>query len=1109
MGKMRFPLVAILFFASAGTLSAQGGFMITTTSLPAATVGVPYSAQLQESGALSTVFWSCVGTGNGCPGMAPGLSLDPNSGAISGTPTAAGSFSFTAQAEFNNSATQTATKGLTINVSTPCSAAISPASLPDGDLDIRYPTVSISAGGCPGVFTFTAQSSSFNQPPLPSGMSLSPTGTLSGTPGKLGTFAFDITANGPNQSTASSHFTITIHPLPSFSTTSPLPNGTVGALYSQQIKATDGTPGASGYIFSMNNNPPGIAISRSGLLSGTPTQGGTFQFNMGVTDSVGGQGQAPFQVSFLTGTPQVQVSPLSLTLNADLQGGSPGTQAISVVAANGVKPPVNFSVLVDNGPSTTAASLQSRAAAPSWISVSPTSAVAPAGLVIHVDQGTMPAGAYPARIRILDGNNFPTDIAVTLNVNNTPQQLNVATPLLRFGASMSAPGTLVEDLLVTNTGAGTVPFTTSVVGGSSWITGITPSSGQTVRDAPVFLHVQVSTNGLPVGSYHDIIRVASSAGNVDIPTSLFVASSGPVLAVNTTGTLFLARKNGGSSAQHDIEILNIGDSSSTVNWTATLVSGSDWLNLVSSSGTATPASPGTLTLALLPNATQLALGPHYALVKIVDPNSLDSPQFVSAVLDLEPESAAPAPDVAPAGLYFATPAGGAAPPAQKVLINTSSNSPVPFQAATTTTDQGTWLHATPATGNTSGPNPGALSISVDPTALAAGIYTGNVNVSISQLLESVNVTFVVLPASASNAFSRLRPEAAGCIAGKLAITETGLANNFAVPAGWPATLIAQLNNDCGSLVTDGSLVASFSNGDAPLALVGDSLGNYSATWQPGAVNSEMVVTLNATAGTLRPATATLHGGIAQNQTPPPTLASGGTLNNLNPVAGESLSPGVIAQVYGSGLAASPVSTGVLPLPTIFDNTFALVGATQAPLYFLSSGQLNVQIPNELVASQQVPILLSVNNALTLPLTLDIVPTAPGVLSLFDGPKPPSTQNGAHIIAQHSDFTLVNSKNPAKPKEFLVMYLVGLGATDPAVPSGAPAPSATLAKVTHQPTVTVGSLPAKVLFAGLTPGFVGLYQINFQVPAGVASGDIEVDVTQNGVAANPTKLPVHP
>lgn len=226
------------------------------------------------------------------------------------------------------------------------------------------------------------------------------------------------------------------------------------------------------------------------------------------------------------------------------------------------------------------------------------------------------------------------------------------------------------------------------------------------------------------------------------------------------------------------------------------------------------------------------------------------------------------------------------------------------------------------------------------------------------------------------------------------------------------------------------------------------------------------------------------------------------------MVGAPLAPGTIAQVYGSGLSASTVSTGKLPLPTLFDGTFALVGPVQAPLYFLSNGQINLEVPNEATATQQLPIVLSVNNALTLPLMLNIIPAAPGVLSALDGPTPPSVQNGAHIIAQHSaNYSLVTASSPAAPGEVLIMYLVGLGATNPSVASGAATPPSPLHYATITPVVTVGSEPSTVSFAGLSPYFVGLYQVNFQVPTGASSGELVVTVSQNGVAANPTLLPV--
>jgi uncharacterized protein (TIGR03437 family) len=140
-------------------------------------------------------------------------------------------------------------------------------------------------------------------------------------------------------------------------------------------------------------------------------------------------------------------------------------------------------------------------------------------------------------------------------------------------------------------------------------------------------------------------------------------------------------------------------------------------------------------------------------------------------------------------------------------------------------------------------------------------------------------------------------------------------------------------------------------------------------------------------------------------------------------------------------------------------------------------------------------------------TLDIVPSAPGVLSRLDGPTPPSVQNNAHIIAQHLDGSTVTTASPGKPSEYLVMYLVGLGATNPPVPSGMPTPASPFSNVTVPPVVTVDSLPSSVYFAGLTPGFVGLYQIDFQVPNGVHTGDVLVTVSQNRVFANPTLLAV--
>jgi uncharacterized protein (TIGR03437 family) len=170
----------------------------------------------------------------------------------------------------------------------------------------------------------------------------------------------------------------------------------------------------------------------------------------------------------------------------------------------------------------------------------------------------------------------------------------------------------------------------------------------------------------------------------------------------------------------------------------------------------------------------------------------------------------------------------------------------------------------------------------------------------------------------------------------------------------------------------------------------------------------------------------------------------------------------------------------------------------APLYYVSPGHVNMQIPNELTPNRTYPTVLVFGNQYSLPQNVDLIPIAPAIYTFSDGTT---------LVAQHPDATasLVTSSNPAKPGETLTIYAVGMGTTTPPVPSGTPAPSNPLASVPPQVVVTVDGQPAQVSFAGLTPGLAGLYQINFAVPLTAKAGTLNVVITQNGIPANATKL----
>jgi uncharacterized protein (TIGR03437 family) len=312
-----------------------------------------------------------------------------------------------------------------------------------------------------------------------------------------------------------------------------------------------------------------------------------------------------------------------------------------------------------------------------------------------------------------------------------------------------------------------------------------------------------------------------------------------------------------------------------------------------------------------------------------------------------------------------------------------------------------------------------------------------------------------------------------------------------------------VNDNCATPVTDASVTASFDNGDAPVTLSGDGTGFYSASWVPGRVASSVTVTFSATdatvpppsAGSSAPVSSVLRiGSVAANSIPPPVQARGGTVNNLNVVLGGALAPGTIASVYGSGLASVSSGTGNAPLPVSFSGTQVLVAGNAAPLYFVSSGQLNIQIPLELATNQKYPVLAFFNNVPAIPDTITIAPATPGLLA-----------SGGAVFAQRADASFVSSAAPAKPGEALVLYLVGMGVTTPPVATGQVPPTNPLASASLIPTMTLDGETVVPFFYGLTPGFVGLYQINFIVPTDAKTGTLNLTITQGNLSANAATL----
>jgi len=482
---------------------------------------------------------------------------------------------------------------------------------------------------------------------------------------------------------------------------------------------------------------------------------------------------------------------------------------------------------------------------------------------------------------------------------------------------------------------------------------------------------------------------------------------------------------------------------------------------------------------------------------------VNSPLDFQIVLNISPASTPVVPDPQPAGLIFLSSKAGPQAP-QSIQVFASSTTPLPYQASASMSDGSGWLSISPAIGSAAAATPGQVNVLVDSTGLTPGVYRGTISFASGSAVRSVNVTLVVQQplapsASPSSITSRLHPSAAGpsCVGGKLVATQTGLVSNFSAPAAWPTPIAITLVDTCGGIVSSGQLIATFSNGDPPLqlSLVDAVKGQYSGTWTPRKTSAQTTIVAHASATGYEAATVQIAGRVTPNAAP--TLAPNGTFDVFHPQVGAGLGPGNIVQIYGTGLSAQAISAATLPLPTEVGGTQVLIGGVQSPLFYVSPGQVNAQIPFELQAGQQYQVIVSANGALTAPEKIQLNSGTPAILQFTSGV----------IVAQHQDGTLVSDDAPAAPNEFLTLYMSGLGATDIPVASGEPSPSKPLANVLDTPTLTLNGTKVPLLFAGLTPGLVGLYQINIQVPDGLPDGNYEIAVAQSGVVSNTTLLPV--
>jgi uncharacterized protein (TIGR03437 family) len=458
----------------------------------------------------------------------------------------------------------------------------------------------------------------------------------------------------------------------------------------------------------------------------------------------------------------------------------------------------------------------------------------------------------------------------------------------------------------------------------------------------------------------------------------------------------------------------------------------------------------------------------------------------------------------PGAVTFQAVRGGTNPAAARVNVQAIGAASIPFQTTVSVLTGSGWLSATPILGTA----PQQVQVNVNTANLTQGTYTGAVvfqpTGGVAALPATLTVLVTVTPTASGSAISSKSPAAND------GGTATGVfldpPAEFTAVQNSPMSIRVQVFGANGLPLDDAAVTVTSSDGNGPIALENTGGGIYAGVFQSlsgGPV--ALTATVEQDSGS---SIFGIGGDLDGNDQAVPVIFRGRVVNSANYLGdGTPVAPGSILTAFGLNLAQSEELATGFPLPRALAGTKVLVGGIEAPLLAVVPGddadtpdQVVFQLPYELSDLTYAEIVVNNNGVLSAGEGLAIAPSVPAFFTTNQLGKGPAA-------AYHADYRLITRDDAARAGETIILLATGLGAVNPGGTTGT---ASSASRITADLQATVAGLPAVVDYAGLMPGFAGVYQLNVRIPEGAGAGDAPLIVVVAGIpSADGVTVPISP